>query len=217
MPSCCHGDEYHSIFTRKEASRTASRFRRRGLRGSASDLATLVRGVALPGGTLLEVGGGIGEIQVALLETGAVSRAVNVDLSGNWEEAAGALIAERGLNGRIERLVADFVDEADSLPQAGIVVLHRVVCCYRDWRAMVDATLSRASDFIAMTFPVDRWYTRAVVGLGNIAFRLRHLAFRAYVHSPEAIIGRLRAGGFVLVRERTRLPWQTVVLERSKD
>jgi magnesium-protoporphyrin O-methyltransferase len=215
MPSCCHPNEYESVFNSREAARTASRFRRRGLAGSASDLVALVAKTATPGDTLLEVGGGVGEIQLALLERGVVSSAINVELSPSWEEAAQILINDRGLAGRVKRVVADFVDEARNLPEAGLVVLHRVVCCYPDWESMVDAVSSRARCRVAMTFPIDRWYTRTVVGLGNLVLRLRGVAFRAYIHRPEAIIGRLGESGFELVGERTRVPWQTVLLERS--
>jgi len=124
------------MFTPKQAAGSASRFRRKGLRGSADDLASALKANGPAGMSLLEVGGGVGQIQVALLESGVASTATNVELSTSWEDTARALLDERGLQRRVERIVGDFVDQAQTLQQADAVILHRVVCCYPDWKAM---------------------------------------------------------------------------------
>ena len=108
------------------------------------------------GMTVLEVGGGVGEIQVALLESGVAASAINIELSPNWEAAAKALLAERGLTDRVTRLNGDFVQEAAALPKADAVILHRVVCCYPNWQAMLTAATSRANRFVVVTFPRPR-------------------------------------------------------------
>jgi magnesium-protoporphyrin O-methyltransferase len=168
MPSCCYDDEYGEMFTSREAARTAARFRRKGLRGTAAELAKAVQAVSPPGGLLIEVGGGTGQIQVALLEAGAVAKSLNIELSDNWEEAASKLIDEHGLAGRVDRRIGDFVDHASMLPIAEVVVMHRVICCYPDWRAMLTSASSRAQSVIGMTIPAYRWSTRTVIGLTNL-------------------------------------------------
>lgn len=215
MPSCCPRDDYQSMFTPREAARAAASFRRRGLQGSARDLAEMVAAAAPPGAVLLEVGGGIGQIQIALLESGAISRALNVDLSGNWEAAAAGLLTERGLDDRVERVVGDFADEAARLPEAAAVVLHRVVCCYPDWRALLDAAAGRSAGLLALTFPIAIWPTRLAVWSGNLWLRARRNSFRAYVHSPLDMIEHLRRAGFRVAQDRTRMPWRTVLLEKG--
>lgn len=123
MPACCARD-YEKVFGRKTAARDARRFRRHGLRGSAAALAELAGDVE--GESVLEVGGGVGAIELALLEAGA-ERATNVELAATYEREAAALLAERHLEGRVERRVADFVAEADTIAPHDIVVMHRVV------------------------------------------------------------------------------------------
>src|SRR5205807_1060885 len=85
---------------RKPAEREARRFRKRGLRGSAKALAELAGDVG--GESVLEVGGGVGTIEIALLESGA-ARATNVELAATYEDTARALLAERGLSVRASR------------------------------------------------------------------------------------------------------------------
>ena len=105
----------------------ARRYRKRGLGGTSRDLVELAGDVS--GATVLEVGGGVGAIELELLAAGA-DRATNVELSGEYEEEAAKLLAERGLSERVDRRVGDFVDEP--VEPHDVVVMHRVVCCYPD-------------------------------------------------------------------------------------
>ena len=214
MPSCCYDDEYGEMFTSREAARTAARFRRKGLRGTAAELAEAVGAVATPGSSLIEAGGGVGQIQVELMEAGVVASSLNVELSDNWEEAASALIAEHGLTGMVERRIGDFVDQAESLPFSDLVILHRVICCYPDWGSMVTAASSRAKAVVGVTIPADKWSTRLVVGLANLSLKIRGMKFRAFVHPPQSIIEMMRSAGFSVVYDKSRPVWRTLVFQR---
>ena len=120
-PNCCPGGDYDEVFTTRSATGRAARFRRRGLKGSARNVVDTLTDLGDEEMSLLEVGGGVGEIQLALLEKGAASSAINIDLSPNWEGEAADLLAERGLTDRVTRLTGDFVEEAATLPHADAV------------------------------------------------------------------------------------------------
>jgi hypothetical protein len=203
------------MFTPKQAAGTASRFRRKGLRGSALDLVSALSAIAPVGISLLEVGGGVGQIQVALLDSGVASTAVNVELSTSWEDAAQTLLEERSLEGRVDRVVGDFVDQAETLPKADAVVLHRVVCCYPDWAALLSASSSKANHLVALTFPSDKLWIRAGIRMVNQICRIRRQSFRAYVHSPVSMIELLQSAGFAVVHDQSRAVWRTVVAARD--
>ena len=215
IPPCCDGDEYNAMFTSKQATRTAAHFRRKGLGGSALDLVRGVAAVAPAGSSLLEVGGGVGQIQVTLLEMGVAASAINVELSSNWDEAATTLLAERHLEHRVQRAVGDFVERARSFPTVDVVVLHRVVCCYPDWRAMLEAVVARADRVIALTFPVDTWWTRTGIWMGNLMCRVGGRSFRGYVHKPDSMLDLIRAAGFAITQDGQGRIWRTVVALHS--
>src|SRR5712691_1151450 len=103
MRGCCPpaGCE---VFTERVARRDAQRYRRRGLGKVARRLVALVAG---KGAEVLEVGGGVGAMQIELLRAGA-ERAVNVELSPAYEPEAEKLLRETGLEERVERHVLDF-------------------------------------------------------------------------------------------------------------
>ena len=167
-----------------------------------------------PGYTVLEIGGGIGDIQLELLKTGA-ARATNVELATQYERVASELIHESGLDDRVERRLGDFVREADAIPGADVVVMNRVVCCYPDADAMVSAAADHARRFLVMTIPVDRWWTRLAIAVENILFALRSDTFRAYVHSTSAVLATAQRRGLRPVEHSRGFIWQLIALERA--
>ena len=213
MPSCCYSDEYGAVFTPKEARANARKLHKSGLTGTAEELATAVSALGVDGSSLLEVGGGLGGLHLALLGQGAAS-AVNVDLSDSWEEPALSLLEERGMTGRVERLLGDFVDLGDRLPRTDIVLLHRVVCCYPDWRGMLDVAASKSQWLLGLTFPIDRSWTRLAVRLTNLTFRIRRLEFRSYVHPADSMLRLLQGLGMSVIYDHSGPLWRTMVWER---
>ena len=199
------------MFTSRQAKRTAARFRRTGLKGSARDLVRGIAAAAPRGSSVLEVGGGVGQIQVALLESGAAGSATNVELSSSWEGAGAALLAERRLEDRVQRIIGDFVDKAATLPMADVVVLHRVVCCYPDWKAMLAAAIGTANEVVALTFPNDRWWNRWAIRIGNTMCRISGRSFRGFVHAPGPMIKLLERSGFAIVSDRPGTIWRTLI------
>jgi magnesium-protoporphyrin O-methyltransferase len=86
--------------------------------------------------TLLDIGGGLGGIQHALL-AGGVVQATYVDASSAYMKAAREEAIRREIDEQITFLHGDFVDLAEEIPSAEIVTLDRVVCCYDDMQALV--------------------------------------------------------------------------------
>ncbi len=214
MSACCYPDEYGDLFGQKNAAREARRYRKRGLGGSEKVLADVLRERAEANSTILEAGGGVGALQVELLRSGAGS-STNIELSPEWEGAARGLLAHYDLADRVERRLGDFVDEADALPAADVVVLHRVVCCYPHWRRMLEAAVGRTRHTLALTFPLEGILGRALLTLGNWAFRLRRRSFRAFIHPHREMLALVADHGFRIVHDARGLVWRSVVLERA--
>jgi len=210
MTSCCARD-YEKVFGRKTAARDARRFRRRGLRGSAKAVSELAGDVR--GATVLEVGGGVGAIEIALLERGATS-ATNVELASTYEDAAHGLLAEHDLAARVDRRIADFVAEADAIPAHDVVVMHRVVCCYPDVEALVGAGAAHARERMVLTYPQERRAIRAAVAAVDAIMRVAGSTFQVYVHPFDRIVAA--AHGMQLVeRRRSGYVWETAVFATS--
>jgi magnesium-protoporphyrin O-methyltransferase len=213
--SCCSGKGCDEFFNERVARRDARRYGRKGLDANARRIVELVQRRGVEGRTVLEVGGGIGAIQLELLKAGAV-RAVNVELSPAYDPYAAELLRVKGLEARADRRVLDFAERAEELEPADVVVLHRVVCCYPDYETLVGAAAEHARDQLLLTFPRDVWWTRLGLGTINRLQRLRRRAFRVYLHAPVAIMDVASSRGLELAtRERGRL-WELVSFERPR-
>lgn len=216
MATCCHAHEYSSLFGGGEAALRAWLFRHFGLRGSAAVATDFAAAAGNPTATVLEVGGGLGELHVTLLESGHAKSATNVELSTAWEDRADHLLAERGLADRVDRRLDDIVD-ADDLPAADVVVAHRVLCCYPYWRRMVDALAAHAHRRVVITLPVDRRRTRAVIALGNRWLGWRGLDFRAFVHPTDRVLARFAEHGMAVAADHVGWAWRTIALAPTPD
>jgi 2-polyprenyl-3-methyl-5-hydroxy-6-metoxy-1,4-benzoquinol methylase len=210
VAGCCSPTEYRRLFNRKFAARDLRRYRRHGLTGTAHHLVDLAGDVG--GASVLDVGGGIGAIEVELLARGA-ERATNVELSGGYEDAAATLLAEHGYGERVDRRVADFV--ADPGEPHDIVVMHRVICCYPDVDALVGTAAARANRRLVVTLPQRRLWTRVGLTAINVWLRLSRCGFRTYVHPFARVASAAEAQGLRLERrERNGLVWESAAFTR---
>lgn len=214
MPCRCCTEAYGDFFNEKLARKDVRRYRRRGLDAAARTLVDFLKRRGVQGLHVLEVGGGVGAIQLELLAAGAAG-AANVELSPGYESAARELALERGVDDRIDRRVGDFVPIAGEVGDADIVLLHRVVCCYPDLDALLGAAADRAKRSLVLSYPPANALSRAVVRLLNLVQRLRRHEFRVFVWSRHEIAQVAASRGLQLVREgRASTLWRWSAFER---
>jgi magnesium-protoporphyrin O-methyltransferase len=192
-------------FDGKVAERDLQRYRRRGPDAvTRLMLAELLRW-QLQGEDLLDVGSGIGFIGAELAGSGLAS-ATLVDASPAYLDVARAEIESRYESRPTRFLLGDFATIADTLTDADVVTLDRVVCCYPDAEALLRGAASRTRRLLAFSYPRDRWYMWILTALENF-WRLRGSPFRTFVHSPKQMGAALEAAGLVRVARQGTLVW----------
>lgn len=164
--------------------------------------------------TLLDIGGGIGEIQLELLEGGALS-ATSVDISTAYTNAAREEAARKGLGDRVTYRRGDFIDLSEEVPLADIVTLNKVVCCYPDYQKLVGLSLDHAKKYYALVMPVDWWIIKQAIRLMNWGLKLQKSLYVAYIHPVKDVDHLIRTGGFMPVYQRSSLGWLVRVYERG--
>jgi hypothetical protein len=213
MSTCC-AQGYERFFGAGTARRDAKRYRERGLDDTARRLVDELAARGLAGTTVLEVGGGVGAVDLELLAIGA-ERATIVELSHGYDEEALGLAREAGVETRIERRHGDFVEQEAGLEAADVVVMHRVVCCYPDPERLVGAAAGHARRLLALSFPRDTWWLRLGFRLANLWFRLRG-GFQGFVHAPARVVASAeRSGMTTVLHERAGRIWRVAVFERA--
>ena len=208
--NCCGAANF---FGDRTARRNIRKYRRSGPYGTTKRLLAALRDVVGPKETLLDVGGGVGMIAHEMLATGT-SSAVIVDASPAFLAAAQDESERRLTEDRLRLQLGDAVELRDAVPPADVVTLDKVVCCYVDMESLIAITASRARRLMALAYPRDDWWVRAIVACGNFVLRLTGSAFRSYVHRNAAIEAALRRAGLAPRSLRRGPFWIVAVFER---
>ena len=213
MAGCCPSRDYHRFFNQRFARRLATRYRKRGLDPTAQTMVQFLRQLGLEGTSVLEIGGGVGEIEIELLQAGA-ARAQNLELSPAYEQQAHALAAQVGVQGRLDWRLHDLAEHPGAVAPADLVVLHRVVCCYPDYERLLAAAADHARRALVFSYPRRNAVSRAFLGTFNLAMRLTRSRFRSFAHPPGAMLAVLEDHGLRRTFQRHSLIWQVAGLER---
>ena len=161
---------------------------------------------------MLEVGGGVGEIQLELLRRGAAS-ATNLELLAGLRARGRALIEDAGLGGRVHRRLSTSRRTRPAVEPADVVVLHRVVCCYPDVGNLLGAAADHARRQLVFSHPPRTAVSRAVVGAQNL-LSVRRSDFRTFAHSPDAMLAVLAEHGLRLRAAHRGRVWQVAAVSR---
>jgi hypothetical protein len=195
------------------ARRKAGRYRRRGLDPTATRMVGFLEERGIVGASVLEVGGGVGEIQLELLRRGA-ARAVNLELSSAYDVEAENLLRETGFEGRVKRRLHDIAVDGNAVEPADVVVLHRVVCCYPDYERLLVAAADHARRQLVFSYPADNAVTRFLLRAENLSFRLRRMRFRVFAHPPAGMLALLADRGLHPTAVPGGRAWQVAGAER---
>ena len=114
----CEGGCCANVFSSREAEDDLKRYRKNGPDPTTRALIDAIVAEGVEGASLLDIGGGVGAIQLGLLAAGA-ARAESVDASEAYVSVARSEAARRGYGDRTVGRVGDFVAIADQIPQVG--------------------------------------------------------------------------------------------------
>lgn len=215
MPRDCCSVDYDVHFDAEHARDDLLDYRANGADGATRRLLDALIGEGVSGASLLDIGGGVGIVQLELLEAGVAS-SLDVDASGPYLAVAETEAAERGFGDRTEYRHGDFVALADEIQPAEIVTLDRVICCYPDVRPLVSRSAQHAQRLFGVVYPVDRWWTRLGIRVMNLVTRIQRSDYRAYVHSARLVDLLIRDAGLELRHHHAGMVWQTAVYARVR-
>ena len=214
MSDCCTPKGYRWVFSERAAENEARRYRRKGLDGTSRRIVDFLKTQGVEGRTVLEVGGGIGAIQLELLKAGA-ARAVSVELTPTYEDVALRLAEEAGLAERVERRVMDFARAGADVDSADVVIMNRVICCYPDMPRLAGAASDHARQLLVMSYPKRAWWTVIGLGIANAILWATRREFHIFVHRPAEIVATSERHGLGPVFDERGLLWTVTAMRRA--
>jgi 16S rRNA G966 N2-methylase RsmD len=214
VAGCCNPRGCEWFFGDRFARRVAQRYRKRGLDKPSQRIVEFIESRGVREATVLEIGGGIGEIQLELLRRGA-ARTVNLELSPAYDQLALEFAREAGVGDRVERRLHDIAVDPAGVEAVDVVVLNRVVCCYPDYERLLDAAADHARRLLVFSYPPGNLLWRAITASQNAAFRLLRKEFRAFAHPPAAMLAVLERHGLRQTFTHRGIPFSVAGLERT--
>lgn len=215
MTCCGHCEDAGDFFNDKTARKDLKKYRRRGPEKSTRLLVKSILAHDVKGKKLLDIGGGIGAIQLELFKSG-LQHSINVDASQAYQSVAKQEAAERGLSDQTEFYFGDFTDLASTLPDADIVTLDKVICCYPDWEKLLGKSLEKSDRIFALIFPRENLFSRIGFRLVNLWFKVRNSEFRTYLHPYKKVDAMIREHGFTESLHEKTILWRVLVYEKPE-
>ena len=214
--SCCCGPHCSATaahFSKASAEGDLKRYHTKGLDKRGRQLLQALVRLGIQNASVLDIGAGVGTMTFELLKHGAMS-AVLADAAPAYLESARAEAERTGLQDRIRFEQGNFVETSAGIAPADVVVLDRAVCCYPDWKALLERAASRCRRMLGVTYPWSRPDVRFWIGFENFRRRLSNDDFRAFVHPPDEMHEALQAFGLERVSRAHTLVWHVDVYER---
>ena len=205
-----------NVFSSKEAENDLKGYRRNGPGSSTKALIDAILLEGVDGASLLDIGAGIGAIQLGLLPAG-LARAESVDATEAYVETARDEAIRQGYGERVSGRVADFVAVAAEIAPADVVTLDKVVCCSRDMPALLGRAAERARRVIGLVYPRETWWNRLASRALALWGWLSRDPTRWYLHPSVEIDSLLEKAGFERHDVRRELIWQIVIYRRRVD
>jgi len=209
--SCCGSIEAQFDVERVRGELEA--YRRKGPHKTTRLMIEELTGRGVDGLSVLDIGGGVGALIAGLIEAG-IDRAIHLEISSAYSEAASEVARDRGYSDRLETRVGDIVAMTSELPQVDVVTLDRVICCYPDMPALVRASAPRARSLLAVSYPRDGWPVHAATGFKNARRSRKGNDFRTYLFPHADIDREIRSTGFELAWAHGILAWRIALYER---
>ena len=210
---CCQYQGIESMFDKKSAKRDLKRYLKKGPSTTTKILLNAVNKIGVQGMTFLDIGGGIGAIQYALIKWGALN-GVSIEASSAYIDSIKEETGENNLTEKVVFKHGDFTTIASDLNSSDIVTLDKVICCYDDMNRLVDLSSKLARKIYAVVYPRDNWWTKLFLPIINFYPKIKGSSFRLFIHPTNKVEDIIIKNGLKRIYNTTRLFWQVAVFIR---
>ncbi len=213
--SCCNHQLYDAAFDAKKAQADLAEYLKTGVKKTSRPFLETLQSLPLEGHALLDVGGGIGAVTFELLLNKGISKATHVEISKAYAEVFKAEAERRSLTEKVESILGNFPDLENQIQEADLVMLDKVICCYKDYEELVEASVRKARKWYVYSVPRDVWWVRLGLWVEVRIDRMKGRHFEAYIHSIEGIESIITAAGFRKKEVKFQREWRIAVFEKE--
>lgn len=208
---CCGADR---LFDLGSAKKELKKYQKKGPRSATRKLIGLLKSEDLAKATMLEVGGGIGAISWHFLEHGAAT-VTDVDASSGYIETARNYADTRGWSDKCTFVFGDLTEAAHSIPSHDFLSMDKIICCYPDYKVLLETALSKCKQTFIVSYPVDDPVSGFLNRLVNLYMWIRKNPYRSYIHPVKEIRQTIHDLDFRLIGKDRSLQWHLELYKRN--
>jgi SAM-dependent methyltransferase len=210
--SCCSTDGTNRFFS-KHANRYVRQFKKRGLDKTQRRIAGFLRREGIESKTILEIGCGVGGLHQALVKHGAAT-ATGIDISEGMVAKAKELATSAGLADRVRYYVGDMVNRNGEIPDADIVILDKVLCCYERPADLIQKSAGKCNELYAVSFPRSGFLGWIAVAPVSWLGRMLRWSFYPRYHDVLMLERLFAEQGLQHIVTTTTIVWQVEVFRK---
>ena len=207
--SCCQCAGIEKEFNDKYVNKAVKGYYKKGSAKNTKMLISMLKETGVKGETLLDIGGGVGAIQIELFKEG-LKNALAVDASPAFLNAAKKESKSQGFEDLIKYYQGNFVDLAKDLENTSIVTLDKVICCYDDMEALVKLSAKNAQLY-GLIFPRDTWWVKTAFAFSNFFLWISRSPFRIFIHNSEKVNSLINEVGLKKKKHSYTGMWQVIL------
>jgi 2-polyprenyl-3-methyl-5-hydroxy-6-metoxy-1,4-benzoquinol methylase len=207
---CCDADQFFDL---KGAKKEIKKYKRRGTKSATKRLISYLNGFDVKGKTLLDIGGGIGALQWNHLKEGGKST-TDIDASSGYLEIAKGYAMENSWHEKSNFMQGDFYGDIDQISKHDIVTLDKVICCYPDFKVLLQKSMDHCHEILALSFPIGGPVSKSLSFFAKLWLKLKGSTFHPYIHDHREVEALITSGGFELVRSGISFPWRVRLYQK---
>ena len=163
---------------------------------------------------ILDIGCGVGALHITLLREGA-DAATGIDISEGMLQQAKKLAEENHLEDKTRYILGDFVRESEMIKEADITFLDKVVCCYDDYRTLIERSTAKTKTIYALSHPKNSLLMELIFKLQIFILKFSHGSFHPFWHDWDEVHRIILGQGFQLMYSNSTIAWQVLVYRRT--
>jgi len=200
---CCGADLF---FDQKTADKKYRSYLKKGPSRVTSKMIQQLEKQVVQGKTMVDVGGGIGALQWWFLQSGG-SKTTDVDASSGYLKQAKEHAHKNGWSDKTSFEMGDCVEVFPQIETADFITLDKVVCCYPNYKEILESVFEKAPESISLSYPMDGFLADAVQSIGALLMKLKGNSFRPYVHPVKEIRAVFANNGYIRMSYDLAFPW----------
>ena len=209
---CCGADLF---FDKKTAEKEHRQYQKNGPARVTAKIIQQLENQGVEGKSLIDVGGGIGALQWWFLSEGG-AKTSDIDASSGYLNHTKNYAKEKGWESKTDFILGDCTDNYQKLSDPDFITLDKVVCCYPNYREILESTCKKSRSHISLTYPMDGIISQIVRSFVGITFLLKKNPFRPYIHSVANIRGIFAEQGYKRIAHDMAFPWHVETYVQSE-